>query len=757
MFKRLFTFAALAAALPLAAQVAGALPADRLALANQLARRGLYAEALKEYEAIRNDPSLPSDEVRFRMGEAYRHVNRPADALAAYAYLLKNHPQSRYVDYARLNRALLLDGEARVAELSALNHAGAPEQIRVNALYFLGEAAEKSNNSKAAISWYQKASAASPSNDVARLANLRRASLLAASSDAGDRRTAQELYLNMAYGKDPAVAKESLFFAGMLSYREGRYSEAAGLFSMLAAKFPGSDRAKECAIFAAWSNFLSGRYSETLKIAVPLRSAGSEDAYYLVASSLRYLERRADAAAAYDAALKAFPNGVHRDAEWFERLGVLAADGNHKAVLAALAERPRPPEKTAARAWSYGCEAAIAVTNFPQAIEFARLAAAKTDEKNAVNAVHRLAWLYEKTGDWPRSAQAYRLLAEKWPASKIAPQALYLAGVTESRAGRSDQACADWTKLLASHPESPYAGEALYSRAMEELRRKEFRLAERSLSELAKRFPERAATPEALYWWGVAANGSDDAPEAEKHFRAALAAHPTAEFERETKLELASVLQKRGNRQEAAEIFAALISTKAVDRLPPATLEWVAESMNATTNYTAALAAAKAIEARRLGDDWNQIGAALAGAAHEGLNERDAAAAAYARALATGAKTASGAHAALALGRIETANGLFDAAKRHLSDAVERSASRELLAVRVQAYVALAANEEERGDTKEALGYHMLVGTLFDDPEVVPHALERAAAIMRSQGRGKEADALDAERARRYPKNKPHT
>ena len=756
MFKRLFTFTVLAAGLPLAAQLASALPADRLALANQLARRGLYAEALKEYEAIRNEPSLPRDEVRFRMGEAYRHVNRPADALVAYDELLKNHPQSRYVDYARLNRALLLDGEARVAELSALNHAGAPEQIRVNALYFLGEAAEKSHNPKAAISWYQKASATSPSNDVARFANLRCAQLLAASADANDRRRAQSIYLDMAYGKDPALAKESLFSAGMLSYREGRYPEASGLFSMLTAKFPGSDRAKECAIFAAWANFLSGRYSETLKIAVPLRSDGNEDAYYLVASSLRYLERRADAVAAYDAALKAFPNGTHRDAEWFERLGVLAADGNHKAVLAALAERPHPPEKAAARAWSYGCEAAIAMTNFTQAIEFARLAATKTDEKTAVDAVHRLAWLYEKTGDWTRSAQAYRMLAEKWPASKIAPQALYLAGVTEAKAGRSDQACADWTRLLASHPESPYAGEALYSRAMEELRKKEFRMAERSLSELAKRFPERAKSPEALYWWGVAANGSDDAPEAEKHFRAALAAHPTAEFERETKLELASVLQKRGNRQEAAEIFAALISTKAVDRLPPATLEWVAESMNATTNYTAALAAAKAIEARRLGAEWNQIGATLAGAAHEGLNERDAAAAAYARALATGAKTASGAHAALALGRIETANGLFDAAKEHLADAVERAASRELLAVRVQAYVALAANEEERGDANEALGYHMLVGTLFDDPEVVPHALERASAIMRRQGRGKEADALDAERAKRYPKAKPN-
>ena len=63
MFKGLCLALVCAACLPLAAQLASALPADRLAFANQLARRGLYAEALKEYEAIRNLKTLPRDEV----------------------------------------------------------------------------------------------------------------------------------------------------------------------------------------------------------------------------------------------------------------------------------------------------------------------------------------------------------------------------------------------------------------------------------------------------------------------------------------------------------------------------------------------------------------------------------------------------------------------------------------------------------------------------------------------------------------------
>ena len=754
MFKRLIALAFFVASLPLAAQLASALPADRLALAKQLASRGLYAEAVKEFEAIRDNPAVPRDEVCYRLGEAYRHEKRSTDALKAYEDLLKNFPQSRYVDFARLNRALLLDGEERSKELRALNHKGASDQIRVTALYWLGDLAERAKDPRSALVWYQASAALSPTNDVGRLSRLRCAALLSASEDAADRRKALEIYLEMKKeGAEAGVAKETLFLAGMLCYREGRHGEAASLFRELADRFPDADRTKESTLYAAWSNYLCGRYTEAIRLATPLREAQNEDAYYLVAASLRYLERRSDALDAYEAALKAFPAGKHADSEWFERLGVLAANGDHNGVLAALEARPHPPEKTADRAWSYGCESAIAVTNFPRAIEYARLVAQRPNPKTAASAVHRLAWLYEKTGDWPRAALAYRTLAEKWPEGPLAPQALFQAGVTETKGGRGEQARADWTKLLSKYPTSPYAGEALASRAMEELRAKDFHAAERSISELANRFPERAKGAEMAYWWGVAANGIDDAPEAEKHFRAALAARPTAEFEREIKLELASILQKRGEKKEAAAIFAGLLGTKAVDRLAPATLAWVSESMLAVTNYPAALTAAKVIESRQLDADWNQIGATLAGMAHEGLDERDAASAAYARALATGAQTVRGAQAALALGRIESANGLFDAAKAHLSDAVQRAAPQNLLALRLQAYVALAANEEERGDGAAALGYHMLVGTLFDDAEHVPHALARAAAILRKQGRTEEAEKIEAERARRYPKS----
>ena len=133
------------------------------------------------------------------------------------------------------------------------------------------------------------------------------------------------------------------------------------------------------------------------------------------------------------------------------------------------------------------------------------------------------------------------------------------------------------------------------------------------------------------------------------------------------------------------------------------------------------------------------------------LDEKAAAKEAYARALATGSETESAAQAALALGRLESMSGQFDEAREHLESAVTRAHAQEQLSLRIQAYAALAANEEERGAMDKALGYYMLVGSLFDDARMVPHALSRAAAILKEKGREKESADVMAELRRRFP------
>ena len=166
MFKRFCLIALASVALPLAAQLVTAPPADRLELAIQLSKRGMHAEALREYEAIRNAKEVPHDEVLFRLGDTYRTLKRPDDALNCYAELIASTPSSRYADVARLNRAMLRKGAARARELKELDRRSAPDAIRATALNYLGDLARDAKNAKGAVDYYRRASEVSPTNEV---------------------------------------------------------------------------------------------------------------------------------------------------------------------------------------------------------------------------------------------------------------------------------------------------------------------------------------------------------------------------------------------------------------------------------------------------------------------------------------------------------------------------------------------------------------------------------------------------------------
>jgi TolA-binding protein len=727
------------------------LPEDRLAFALQLSARGLHSDALNEYLVLKGNKAIAQDEVLFRLADTYRILGRKQDAVKYFSELLSSSPQSQYAHHARLGRAMLTSGESRLLDLKALDHKEVPLKIRASVLYYLGENEEAAKNENKAMEYYTRVTQVGGTNRIVNLALFRKAAIWSKSRNPQDRKMALGTYLHLASSRDVHISEEALFFAGMISYGERRWRDAAMLFRRLAEKHEGSRRLKEVRPFAAWAEYLSGNYSEALTRAVFLRDDGDEDGAYLVASSLKMLKRTTDALAAYNFALSKYPEGKYANREWFERLVIYAEEKNNAEVLKELSLKASPPNDIKDRAWSIGCEAAIAVTNMPLAIEYAKRVSQIEKSPLAPNAMHRLAWLQEQIGDFTASAATYRNMADKWPENKIAAQALFLSGVNETKAANPLQARANWTRLLERYPDSPLASEALFFRAMEEVKKKEFRAAASSLRELLKRFPETEKKSEAYYWLGIAAKTMEDVPEAEKNFRESLKFSPNPEFTREIKLELAFLLKSRGEDREAANIFAELMETKAVDRLTPARLAWTSEALLSVSNFTQALKAASILEKRNSDPTWNQIGAYLVGCAEFALGRKDAAVAAWERSLATGARTSSGAMAALKLGETQIEQGKFTQAHKNLSDAVSRADSTDLIGVRVKAYAALAENEETRGDVEEALKYHLVVATLFDDKKLVPKSILAAVQIMRAQGKNDEAKKLLEELKTRYP------
>jgi len=736
-----------------AAEGSAALAADRLKFADSMLARGMAAAAAVEYEALLGEKDVSKAEVLYRLGECRRQTGEKDKARAAYERVIAEFPESPLLHRARFGRAMLLPPAEAEAELAKLDAGGIADDVKAAALYQLGTLSEKKpNGAKEAIERYERLVARYPRHSYADYARIRTAALLSAQPDIPSHRKALGMYLDLSASKDPSVAEDALYFAARQSFTDARYEESLTLFRRLKERFPKGRRAADARVSMAWALYCSGRYNDallTLRAESPAEKG--EDELYLAAASLRMLARHDEAIAAYDAALKAHPEGRYAAEEWLERLQTLAAMRNHAGVLQALADRPDPPAAVAERAWWIAGESAQAVTNIPLAVQYMRLCSSKKDGKNAKEATYTLGWLLSKTGSYKDAAGVFRSVADSWPDDKLVAQSLYAAGDAEARAGDAAAAKRDWTRLLSARPESPYAADALYRRSTEEIRGREYRQARLTLAEFLKRFPSDRRKAEACYFAAFAAERTDDDAEAEKLYRASLASDPPPEFRRESALALGTLLKRTGRNAEAAEMFSALIKDGAVDRIAADRLAWVADAMLSEGRPDEALKAAEALRRRDSDQGWNQVAEAEIGSARLAKGERDAALEAFRRALRFNSRTTYGAQAALEAGRLESEAGHYDEAKKFLSDAVGRSQSDELLSIRARAYTALAANEDSRGNKKGALEYYMIVGSLFDDPAIVPQALWRASRLLAEEGRNGEAEDLAKELKKRYP------
>ena len=738
--------------------------ADRLQLADGLFRRSLFELAAREYATLAVTPGVNGlDNVLFRLGECYRRLKKLPEAEAVYKRLAETFPASPNAPRAQLQRALILmevgggSLEGASASFEKLADASVPPEVRAAALYHWGETLERQNRPAEALVRYEQLGKEYADTDYGMYSGLRTAWLLTKSGKPEDRRRALGLYLDLAHkAKDTKVVEEASFFAAQVSLLDERFEESANLFQALRTKFPQSPRVAESALSAGWANYYAGRYkegAEVLDLVIGnLQHPVREEVLYVKANCLRQLEQRSPAVALYAKQLAEFPEGRLVKQAWYEMLSTLYTDGKYQEVLRASAQMQTPFEEHADDVYWMNAESAIAVQQPEVAVQNCRLLVDKCPKSPFVkDALYRLGWLLQKQEAWESASSWFLQVAERFPEDPLAAKALYASGVCRSRLGQSDAALRDWTALLTRFPGSEEVAETLYQKAMEELRTKNPRAVGATLDERMRRFPDDARKAEVLYWRAAVCRQMDDPVEAEKYFRACLAATPTKEFEREAMLELGLILQQVGRKDEAAELFQKLLDAPITDKLGADRLAWLAEFQLEQKRPDAAAKAANTLISLKPDKGWLQTAWTVLGRVHRSKGERDPAIHAFTEALNTGASTAYGAEAALRLGELLTEAGKFEEASEHLNDAASRASTRDLLGLRAHAYAGLARNAEQKGDDEAALRYYMSVGILFDDATLVPEALHKAAALLDKLGRAAEAQAMREELKARYP------
>ena len=612
-------------------------PSDRLAMADRLFNRGAYADARAEYDALRGENVLPYDDLLYRLAECDRATGRKVEARASYNELLEKFPASRHADRARLMCALAGTDDEKRSELRVLDSDRVAADIRSAALYHLGVL----NNDPSA---FERCVAVSPDGRYAPYAKLRRASLLAASQDAAERRQAVRLLLEIAFSNNGEFSEEALYLASTTSYGEKRYDEAAKLFRRYMKYYPNGKHIRDTVSICAWCDYLTGKYADAISLC---GSGTTEDTAFLLAAATHASGDAQKAKPLFEAYIEKYPQGRYvKDAELpLFRLGFGEA------------------EKAGDSA---------------KALECAKRAAAIS---NSAADRLRVAWSYEKCA-MPEDAERE-----------------YLA-------------------IAADYPGTSEAAEAMFRKALADLREERWAAAELSLAEaLGGRLdPRRHA--EALYWRGIASIRMGHEEEGVAHLRVAIEKGLVLDQSREARLLIADCDYNSGRREEAKAAYSRLVKEGAAARMSAAKTLAVGKLL--FPGEEAEICAKALIKSDSA--EWRQAGYALQGAVEEESKAFAAAIESYRRCMAENCKTEDLPRAAARLGALEAANGDWDNAEVTLARAVELNADN--VEARAESYLHLAEVSVAKGNIKNARGYATVLATLFEGTSFAKSAEE---------------------------------
>jgi tetratricopeptide (TPR) repeat protein len=617
-------------------------PADRLSMADRLFNRGAYEDALAEYQALRGENVLPYDDLLYRLAECDRALGRNAAARASYGELLANYPASRHADRARLMCALAGTDDEKRSELRVLDSDRVAADIRSAALYHLGVL-----NSD--VEAFERCVTVSPKGRYAPYAKLRRASLLAASKDAQQRRQAVRLLLEIAFGGEGEFSEEALFLAATTSYGEKRYGETATLLRRYMKQYKAGKHIREAVAICAWCEYLNGKYAD----AITLCGAGdTEDTAFLLAAATHASGDMAKSKPLFEAYIEKYPQGRYRrDVELpLARLGFAEAEKSGDSAMA---------------------------------LECARRAAAIS---GTASDRLRVAWACEKCGDVEGAEREYVAVAADFP------------GTSE-------------------------AAEAMFRKALADLREERWSAAELSLAEALGGSLEDRRRAEALYWRGIAAIRMGHEEEGVEHLRSAIEKGLNLDQSREARLLIADCDYNAGRRDEAKQAYSRLIKEGAAARMSAAKTLAVGKLLFPGEEALICAAALVKIDS----PEWRQAGFALRGAVEEDAKSYAAAIESYRRCLAENCKTEDLPRAAARLGALEAANGEWDAAGKTLARAVELNS--ENVEVRAECYLHLAEVAVAKGNVKDARAYATVVVTLFESSPFAKGAADILAEI----------------------------
>ena len=732
-------------------------PESRLSFADGLFRRGIYDLALREYfQFLQDQTNHPmTDAVWFRCGECYRALGNPASAERAYSRVT-GASGGPWKARAALRRSELKREAGQMDEAMALLRevlaAQPPAEEAAEALFRLGDALEKAGRPLEAIPCYEQLAARYSNSVYAAYAQLAEGTLRVIHSNEVAR--GETLLKNAAVqASDPRVAAEAWYQLGMHYYRAGQYHAGAHAFDQLLTRYGDDPRSHAAGLTAAWTFHRAGQPADALRLAekaLAQKEESQADTWlYLAANSERALEKHDAAAARYATLLERYPTSPLAPRAALERAMALFAAGRY-ADAAAQCRTVDPSVPEADRLLWIQAECAAQLGDDDRAVQFYRTLADRYPASEwAPEALYRVGDRLRKRGDMSNAAETFRMVHVRYPQTALAPKALFAAAYAASQTNRLEDAIRDWGLLVEQYSAHPLASDALFQKAMTEARLGKHEQALETYGLLLRRYPDSPHTAEARFWRGVLQETAGRPEAAAAEYQSAIAASLAEEKEPLARLRLGVNLLRLQRFEEAAARVQEVLPTPTAREIPPALLEWLAEFRLNANQGEKALDAARLLTEPLLDPEWRQTGWVLVGRALALLGDEIGARKAFENALAEKVDTPARRNAHFLLAERLAANGAWAEAEPHYREACALSTDDHRL--HAQATAGLARTLETLGRTEEAVPLFLKVALLYRDEALTPESLYRAAQGFRRIGRAHDADRLIEELRRDFP------
>ena len=500
----------------------------------------------------------------------------------------------------------------------------------------------------------------------------------------------------------PDLRAVALYHLGVLTGDAGAFERCAKLAPK--GKYAPYAKLHRAAALSKASSSADRRKAVELLLEIAFGDANglAEEALYLAATTSYGEKRHGEAATLLRRYLKSYPKGTHAAealtlCAWCEYLG-----GKYSDVMALCSGGGSDDSDFLLAAATYASgESARAkllysryLENHPQGRyrRDAELPLARIGYAEAV-----------KAADHAKELECARCAAA---ISGLAADKLLVACALE-HGGKAAEAATAYLELAKEFPQSPEAAEALFRKAMSDLREERWSAADLALAEALAGGLDPRRQGEALYWRGIAGVRLGHEAEGAEHLRAALAKGLTLDQAREARLIIADCDWNAGRTEEAAEAYRRLVREGAAERMSAAKTLAVGKLLGGDEARICARALVKSDSC-----EWRQAGYALLGRTEEAAQAYAAAIEAYRSCVAEECATEDLPHAMARLGALETAAGEWDRASVTLARAVKLNSGD--VEARAESYLHLAEVAVRQNRIRDARAYATVVTTLFE-------------------------------------------